>query len=61
MQGETCLESGLCYGAIGLVYRGACANIWDSGSCLTYCEDSMFLFCLKYESLLKDTKKVANG
>ena len=38
--GETCLESGLCYGGLGLVYRGACLNAWSSSGCVTYCDDS---------------------
>jgi hypothetical protein len=36
--GETCLSSGLCYGNIGLVYRGACINEWG-GDCVTYCDN----------------------
>jgi hypothetical protein len=36
--GETCLSSGLCYGNIGLVYRGACINVWGA-DCVTYCDD----------------------
>ncbi|CZR51606.1 uncharacterized protein PAC_01483 [Phialocephala subalpina] len=38
LNGETCLSSGLCYGNIGLVYRGACINTWG-GECVTYCDD----------------------
>ena len=41
--GEACLASGLCYGSLGLVYRGACINSWGGGDCPTYCDDSMFL------------------
>lgn len=26
LEGEACLQNGLCYGAIGLVYRGACTG-----------------------------------
>jgi hypothetical protein len=35
--GEACLDTGLCYGGLGLVYRGACINKWDPATCLTYC------------------------
>ncbi|KAF8853152.1 hypothetical protein BDZ45DRAFT_84503 [Acephala macrosclerotiorum] len=38
LNGETCLSSGLCYGNIGLIYRGACLNTWG-GDCPTYCDD----------------------
>jgi hypothetical protein len=37
--GEACLKSGLCYGAPGLPYRGACVNKWGSEGCPTYCDD----------------------
>ena len=30
--GEACLDSGLCYGALGLVYRGACTGSDYAGS-----------------------------
>jgi hypothetical protein len=33
--GETCLESGLCYGPSGIIYRGACLNEWSSSGCVT--------------------------
>src|SRR4051794_14141968 len=26
LEGEACLQNGLCYGAIGFMYRGACAG-----------------------------------
>jgi hypothetical protein len=39
-QGDVCLDSGLCYGSVGLVYRGACMSEWSSSGCLTYCDDS---------------------
>jgi hypothetical protein len=38
LKGEACLDTGLCYGGIGLVYRGACVNEWG-GDCVTYCDD----------------------
>lgn len=41
LQGEACLESGLRYGSLGLVYRGACINEWSSDGHLTYCADSL--------------------
>ncbi|OBT65076.1 hypothetical protein VE03_05205 [Pseudogymnoascus sp. 23342-1-I1] len=37
--GEACLSSGLCYGAPGLIYRGACVDSWDTPDCLTYCKE----------------------
>lgn len=37
--GEACLASGLCYGAPGLMYRGACVDSWDTPDCLTYCKE----------------------
>ena len=43
-QGEACLDSGLCYGQLG-VYRGACINDWSSDSCVTYCADSKSTSC----------------
>ncbi|KFY79171.1 hypothetical protein V499_01804 [Pseudogymnoascus sp. VKM F-103] len=39
--GEACLASGLCYGAPGLIYRGACVDSWDTPDCLTYCKESL--------------------
>jgi len=41
-QNEACLTSGLCYGAIGMIYRGACINEWGSGTCLTICPSSQW-------------------
>ncbi|PVH84980.1 hypothetical protein DL98DRAFT_651275 [Cadophora sp. DSE1049] len=38
LNGEACLDTGLCYGALGLVYRGACINQWGGGDCPTYCD-----------------------
>src|SRR5215472_15738831 len=39
--GEACLESGLCYGKLGLVYRGACTVSNDpAAGCPQYCTDS---------------------
>jgi hypothetical protein len=32
----------MCYGGVGLVYRGACINEWG-GDCLTYCDDGMII------------------
>jgi hypothetical protein len=43
LEGETCTENGLCYGSVGLVYRGACINEWG-GDCLTYCDDSKLFY-----------------
>ncbi|OBT73190.1 hypothetical protein VF21_08705 [Pseudogymnoascus sp. 05NY08] len=37
--GEACLASGLCYGAPGLMYRGACVDSWDTPDCLTFCKE----------------------
>lgn len=47
LRGEACLSSGLCYGALGLVYRGGCIGGWYSAACPRYCVDSMFYhhFC----------------
>ncbi|KAL6228907.1 hypothetical protein BDW75DRAFT_123496 [Aspergillus navahoensis] len=40
IQGETCLTSGLCYGTVGLPYRGACKGGWDDPSiCPNVCND----------------------
>jgi len=36
--GDVCTYNGMCYGGVGLVYRGACINEWG-GNCLTYCDD----------------------
>lgn len=38
LNGEACLDTGLCYGALGLIYRGACINEWGGGDCPTYCD-----------------------
>ena len=40
---EGCLSSGLCYGSVGMVYRGACINTWDPSSCMTVCDDSEYI------------------
>ncbi|KAL1965335.1 hypothetical protein VTN77DRAFT_5772 [Rasamsonia byssochlamydoides] len=50
LRGEACLSSGLCYGALGLVYRGGCSGGWLSAACPRYCLDSIeghanFLTC----------------
>jgi len=37
---EACLSSGLCYGSIRLLYRGACINSWNSTECLPICDNS---------------------
>ncbi|KAL2069083.1 hypothetical protein VTL71DRAFT_15421 [Oculimacula yallundae] len=36
--GEACLETGLCYSQLGIIYRGACINQWGGGGCPTYCD-----------------------
>lgn len=40
--GDVCTYNGMCYGGVGLVYRGACINEWG-GDCLTYCDDGMLI------------------
>jgi len=36
--GEVCLQNGLCFGRVGLLYRGACAGGWgDNTTCPDYC------------------------
>ena len=40
LRGEQCLSSGLCYGTLGLVYRGAC-TVWGNPECPEYCNTSM--------------------
>lgn len=53
LSGESCLGSGLCYGSIGLVYRGACINTWG-GDCPTYCDDGKYILILQDTSLLTE-------
>ena len=43
LEGEACLTSGLCYGSLGLVYRGACLGGWHVGECPDFCVDSKTL------------------
>ena len=40
--GEACLDTGLCYGRLGLIYRGACINEWGGRGCPTYCDAGGF-------------------
>lgn len=51
LRGEACLSSGLCYGALGLVYRGGCSGGWFSAACPRYCVDSMFNLYFKWIGL----------
>jgi hypothetical protein len=41
--GDVCTYNGICYGGVGLIYRGAYINEWG-GDCLTYCDDGMMNF-----------------
>ncbi len=36
-EGEACLQNGLCYGAIGFMYRGACAGFVFISHCSLLC------------------------
>ena len=41
LQGEACVNNGLCYGSLGIPYRGACVGGWGNDTaCPTFCNDA---------------------